>query len=337
MSSTIEGLCPSNSPAGHDALHPHCRKLVSIYKLYTSKGGLGGLRPPSGIRTKPLLSHPPSFHFSQVTMWRTVSRLMLAVVFLGLACTQALAAPAFETRQAVSDLFAARSINGTFVAHDPASGRFVGHNAERAATRFVPASTFKIPNSLIGLTVGAVNSVDEVFYRHDGQPKYLKTWERDANLRDAITVSNVPAYQTLARRIGLEAMAREVRQLGYGNADIGPTVDTFWLEGPLRISAQEQAVFLARLAAGQLPCPLAAQQAVAEICALERGQGWTLYGKTGLASLPEGKTGWFVGWVARDGRVTSFALNMDMGTADLAERVNLAKASLRALNILPKP
>ena len=42
-------------------------------------------------------------------------------------------------------------------------------------------------------------------------------------------------YQDLARRIGLELMSKEVKRVGYGNADIGTQVDNFWLVGPLKL------------------------------------------------------------------------------------------------------
>lgn len=43
---------------------------------------------------------------------------------------------------------------------------------------------------------------------------------------------------------------------------IGSVVDTFWLRGPLAISAVEQTRFLDRLARQVLPFPLQAQRAV---------------------------------------------------------------------------
>jgi beta-lactamase class D len=79
-----------------------------------------------------------------------------------------------------------------FAVHDVSRGSDLGYNEARARTRFVPASTFKIANSLIGLTTGAVASVDEVLpYRATG-PAFSPDWERDMGLRDAIVVSNVP-------------------------------------------------------------------------------------------------------------------------------------------------
>jgi hypothetical protein len=51
---------------------------------------------------------------------------------------------------------------------------FAAHNPSRAEKN-VPASIFKIPNRRSGLSVGAVESVDQ--------------------MRDAITISNDPIYQ----------------------------------------------------------------------------------------------------------------------------------------------
>jgi len=235
---------------------------------------------------------------------------------------------------AVGELFKEAGVTGTFVLYDVAAGRFVGHNQARSKVRFVPASTFKIPNSLIGLSVGAVNSVDNPL-PYGGKPQPFDTWEKDMGLREAIALSNVPIYQELARRVGLERMRENVSKLGFGNGDIGATVDTFWLEGPLKISAVEQAGFLARLAQGKLPIREDIQESVREIVQLEQGDNWQLYGKTGWENAPGRGIGWWVGWVTKDDRVYTFALNIDIQDAsDASKRVAIGKASLEVLGVL---
>nr|AIA19222.1 ClassD_beta_lactamase [uncultured bacterium] len=237
-------------------------------------------------------------------------------------------------RGEVGALFKRAGVRGTFVMYDAAAGRLAGHDRARADTRFIPASTFKIPNSLIGLSTGAVKNVDEVL-PYGGKPQLFKQWEQDMGLRDAIRVSNVPVYQELARRIGINRMRDSVAKLGFGNAEIGAVVDNFWLEGPLKISAIEQTQFLARLARGQLPFPQDVQGKVREIVRLEQGDGWALYGKTGWATTDEPAIGWWVGWVQKRERYYSFALNIDMPQAtDAAKRIELGKASLKALGVL---
>lgn len=244
-------------------------------------------------------------------------------------------AAGWEESPKVGELFKTAGVDGSFVLHDVSGQNYIGHDRVRAEKRFAPASTFKIPNSLIGLSVGAVGSVDEALpYR--GQPNpFSKAWERDMGLREAIKLSNVPIYQELARRIGLDRMRESVARLEYGNQDIGASVDSFWLTGPLRISAVEQTQFLARLARDALPFPHSAQKSVREITLLERGQDWSLHGKTGWENAPGPGIGWWVGWVQKDSRVYAFALNMDMrDAADAGKRVELGKASLKALGII---
>lgn len=238
-----------------------------------------------------------------------------------------------EQSPELEGLFEEAGVTGTFVLYDVNADRLVVHNLTRAAKRFIPASTFKIPNSLIGLSTRAVETIDEIL-PYGGKPQHFKSWEQDMGLRDAIKISNVPVYQELARRIGLERMRENLAAIPYGNFQAGSEVDTFWLRGPLEISAFEQAEFLAHLAQGTLPFPLDAQRSVREIVQLEQRDGRILYGKTGWTTTPDPDIGWWVGWVTSKGAVFSFALNIDMpDKGDIAKRVELGKACLRELGI----
>ena len=231
-------------------------------------------------------------------------------------------------------LFAEQDLRGTFVVADRATQQLVGHNVERAHQRFIPASTFKIPNSLIALENRAVADVDEVV-PYGGKPQPLPQWERNLSMREAIKVSAVPIYQELARRVGLEKMLQSVKELNYGNAEVGEKVDRFWLDGPLKISAVEQVRFLQRLVDGGLRAKPENVAAVREITLLEKTDRYRLHGKTGWCTSVEPHIGWFVGWVEEGGSISIFALNVDMpGPTDSAKRIPLAKACLGKLGIL---
>src|SRR5262245_30780325 len=67
----------------------------------------------------------------------------------------ALAAGATQ-RKDLEAVFAESGVAGTFVLHDVAANHLTAINAERAQTRLVPASTFKIANSIIALETGVV-------------------------------------------------------------------------------------------------------------------------------------------------------------------------------------
>lgn len=227
------------------------------------------------------------------------------------------------------DVFARQQISGAFAAYDASADRLIVLNAARAGTRFVPASTFKIPNSLIALEVGAVKDAEEVF-RYDGKPRRMSAWQKDMTLHEAMAASNVPVYQEIARRVGLAAYRDWLAKLDYGNRDVGQVVDQFWLEGPLKISAIEQARFLARLAGGALPMSARSQAIVRDIIRIEEKDGRTLFAKTGW----DGKIGWWAGWVERGERKTAFALNMDMSRIeDAPKRLETGKELLASQGI----
>lgn len=228
--------------------------------------------------------------------------------------------------------FTERQVVGTFVLFDAGADTMFVWNKERAEKRFIPASTFKIANSLIGLEVGAVKDADEG-PPYGGQPQWVKAWEKDMSLRDAIKISNVAIYRELARRIGLERMREGVRKLGYGNMEIGDVVDIFWLDGPLAISAAEQTRFLDRLTSGKLPVKPAVVKTVEEMILLEQTGGYELHAKTGwYADKGKQSIGWWVGWVKRDGKIFPFALNFDMNSAEDAEkRIPIGRDCLKIL------
>lgn len=259
------------------------------------------------------------------------NHLILAASFLLALLAPAQAGSAAASEELAS-LFAEAGVEGTFVLFDPRSDETVAVNQPRAGQRFVPASTFKITNSLIALETGAVSNVDEVL-PYGGEPQPFKQWERDMSMREAIAMSNVPVYQGVARRIGKERMTEMLQRLDYGNGETGEIIDRFWLDGPLEISAAEQTRFLARLAEGALPLSAEAQQAVRDILLLEEKDGARLYGKTGWAFAEGGGgLGWFVGWTEKEGEIRSFALNIDMTENEQAAlRIPLARQLLEEL------
>jgi beta-lactamase class D len=238
----------------------------------------------------------------------------------------------------VTALFRDAGVDGTFVLLDESRGELRGHNRKRAEQRFSPASTFKVANALIGLSVGAMQNVDAVIpYTGDANP-FMREWLEPMALRGAMKVSNVPLYQELARQIGLTRMREAIQRLGYGNEQIGSNVTTFWLRGPLAISAEEQTRFLSGLAHQKLPFPRRAQQQVAEITLVDSGPGWSLHAKTGWQNAPGPGVGWWVGWVQKGDQITPFALNIAMtGSVDAPKREQLGRRSLQALGILPTP
>lgn len=229
--------------------------------------------------------------------------------------------------------FQAEGTVGTMSVYEVAADRWTLVGAERAATRYVPASTFKIVNSLIALETGAVRDADEVI-PYGGKPQSVKAWERDMPMREAFQASAVPIYQELARRIGLEGYRTWLPRLGFGNGETGGALERFWLDGPLETSAIEQADFVARLAIGRLPVSERSQAVVRELMRIEAREGRTLFAKTGWHVSAHRKIGWWTGYVVSEGRTTAFSLNMDMADVTTApKRLSIGKAILGRLGL----
>lgn len=202
--------------------------------------------------------------------------------------------------------FRAEGVVGTAVARVGESGDVLCYGGAACSRRFVPASTFKIANSLIALETGVVSGPDHVI-RWDGVERSIADWNQDLDLRRAVRVSAVPHFQEVARRIGAARMDSWLERLGYGNREMGEVIDQFWLEGPLAISPIEQLDFLARLSRGELPVSERTRSVVLDILELSRQGERVLRGKTGWARPGEpGELGWFVGFLERPEKPTIY-------------------------------
>ncbi|GAA2720652.1 class D beta-lactamase [Actinocorallia aurantiaca] len=239
-------------------------------------------------------------------------------------------------RDDLQKAFREAGVRGTFALLDVRRGRTTVVDRRRAEQRLIPASTFKIPHSLIALETRVIEDEHEVI-PYGGQPQPFPQWEQDMDLRDAVQASNVPVFQTLARRIGVERERRWVNRLHYGDRQVGTVVDRFWLDGPLEISAVEQTRFLSRLARRELPFAERHQLTVRDILKTEEKDGYALFAKTGWGMSTEPGIGWWVGWVERGDDLYAFALNIDIVTdADTAKRVPLTRDLLQTLGVLPR-
>ncbi|HYW08740.1 MAG TPA: penicillin-binding transpeptidase domain-containing protein [Longimicrobium sp.] len=235
-------------------------------------------------------------------------------------------------------------IQGTFVLLDARTGRTVRYNPERARTRFPPASTFKIPNTLIALETGIASGPDFPLARDSTvAPRrewWPAAWTRNHTLGTALSNSVVWYYQELARRIGPERMQARVDRFGYGNRDISGGIDEFWLTGGLRISPDEQAEFLRRFYNGELGASERSTQTAKTLLVLEETPEYRLSGKTGWAGLGDPnapQVGWLVGYLERGKEVYFFATNIDIRTSEDAKaRLAITKAILGELGLLER-
>lgn len=233
----------------------------------------------------------------------------------------------------VAAVFAAENIEGTLIVATPDGTPVHVFNADRSKTQYSPASTFKIPNTLIALKADVVTSKESPF-TWDGTAQGRDAWNKDHTLESAFEVSCVWCYQEIARDVGSERYVVDLAGLNYGNQEIGERVDMFWLNGDLKISAAEQIEFLSAMVNYEVPYKRDHVDLVKEIMLVEQSANYSLYAKSGWTGSAL-HTGWYVGYIEKDGDMLLFAMNIEMDKAEQAGlRKELTIRSLAALDLL---
>jgi beta-lactamase class D len=211
--------------------------------------------------------------------------------------------------------FTDNNVKGTFGIYDNGKDHFTIYNLTRFRdSAYLPASTFKIVNSLVGLETGRI--VDEkMVIKWDGIQRSQPEWNQDLNMSQAFKFSAVPYYQEVARRIGKDTMQHWLDTLGYGSryekAKINK-IDTFWLDNSVKITADEQLGLVKKLYFDQLPFQKRSMRIVKEVMVQEKNANYTLAYKTGWGFRENGNAlGWVVGWIEENKHAYFFALNLD--------------------------
>jgi beta-lactamase class D len=226
--------------------------------------------------------------------------------------------------------------DGCFVMLDIKSGKKTYVNQPRCMMQYSPASTFKIPNSLIALQCRAVSSVHDTI-KYNGIPKSIDAWNQDHDLISAFKYSVVWYYQDIANRIGQKNMKFWLDTLkDYGTMFRAGEIDKFWLDGSLVISADQQVNFLEKLYKSKLPFYKENMDTVKQMMLYETNPKYKIFAKTGTSDV--GNIGWLVGWVEKSDNSFIFATNISTkDTLDnnfLSTRVLLTKKLLNILRVI---
>jgi beta-lactamase class D len=202
----------------------------------------------------------------------------------------------------LANLLDSIGVQGIILVYDPQAGMIVSNDISRADKRVLPASTFKIPNSIIALEHGIVDDENTLF-QWDGIPRALSVWDRDMTFREAFHSSCVPCFQEVARMINAQRMIHMLSYFGYGQMVISEdNIDMFWLEGESRISPREQLDFITRFYNQELPVSIRTHNLMKDLMVIEN-HDYKLSGKTGWAIRQGNNTGWFVGFAEKDQKV----------------------------------
>lgn len=218
---------------------------------------------------------------------------------------------------------------------DNGTGQFTMYNLARYRdSNYLPASTFKIVNSLIGLQTGKIVN-DSMVIPWDGIKRWNDDWNKDLNMYNAFRVSAVPYYQEVARRIGKDTMQFWLDTLHYGTTKINSKIDSFWLDNSLKIKPDEELGLVKDLYYNKLPFFESYQETVKRAMLFENNANYRLSYKTGWGFTEQGHSlGWIVGWIEENNHPFFFVLNIESPDRDfdmLKVRMKMLKDILKQL------
>lgn len=200
-------------------------------------------------------------------------------------------------------------VNGSILIWD--EKKYYSNDFDWAKKGKLPASTFKIPNSIIALELGIIEN-DSTIIKWDGKKRFQKSWEQDLSFKDAFHFSCVPCYQEIARTIGVKRMKNYLYNMNYGNMDFDSTnVDMFWLEGNSKINQFQQIGFLRTFNEQRLPISTRTLAIMRRMMIIEANEHYTLRGKTGWSVTDDKDNCWFVGFVETNRGFYYFATNIE--------------------------
>jgi beta-lactamase class D len=256
----------------------------------------------------------------------------LLLVLLTVRCASA--SPVVEVEP--GECFMLMSVSGKLIA---------GAGGDECTRKAAPASTFKIPHALIALQTGVVDPKLPVQWAGSDQP--FETWKRDHTLASSIQWSVYWYYQRTAAKIGEERMRAQLAALRYGSDTFERELTTFWTNGDLEVSPQEQVEFLARMFRGDLPVAREHVETVKQAMLMPPGKITNAAGthdfvlpaavtavraKTGNTRIGDERISWLVGQVeAGEDQYVFAARKRARGALNTTAGAEVARRALTAL------
>jgi beta-lactamase class D len=224
--------------------------------------------------------------------------------------------------------FDSLSVKGSTTIFDFKNQKWIYTDSLDAERKTLPASTFKILNSLIILETKAVDNEHETL-TWDGKDKTffgtkIDSWNKDTDLKNAYKNSTVWFYEALAKRIGREKYKTYLAQCQYGNQNLTETGIDFWNYGEFGISPKNQIEFLIRLFQNNLPFSTQTIDKVKELMISEQNEQFTCRDKTGWTKKDGTDIGWWVGYVQTSDNIFFFSTRLTKSIDD--NNLNFSKA-----------
>lgn len=215
--------------------------------------------------------------------------------------------------------------NGCFILFDVNQQKIITeYNPTRCAQRLTPASTFKVPLSLMAFDEKIINQ--NTVFKWDGEDKGMPQWNQDQTPHSWLKNSAVWVSQEITPQLGMKKIKYFLHKFNYGNQNFSGDpyqnngLTHAWLNSSLKISAEEQLDFLKNFVADKLPVSPDALENTKENIFLETTPNqYQLYGKSGSCD----QSGWFIGYIEKSKPNQTYIFVLNFSALDKSNNNNI--------------
>jgi beta-lactamase class D len=244
---------------------------------------------------------------------------LLATVFLFLSsCTPNHA----KIDSSLKKYFDSANVEGCFALLNNQMGNITVYNMGLDTLRLASGSSFKIPETLIGIQTGKITNGNTRLFGDSANTS-------NPTLKDAFTSSSVPFFSELEKQIGKDTLQFWIDSLGYGNKKLSENADSTWPPQKLEISPDEQLGLMSKLYFDQLPLQKYAQDMVTSLLTEESDSLYKLnYTTASGVDSANHPIGWALGWIEENrhiyffitfARSTNPSANIEKTAADISK------------------
>ena len=235
------------------------------------------------------------------------------------------------------------NVIGSTTIFDYKQQKWMTNDPEDALIMTLPASTFKIVNSLIALETGAVKDENEVIpwiddydtLRYGHRPNIYHSM----SMKKAFALSAGWAYVEIAKRIGKHQYHEILTDIGYGNVDLSIQDADFWNFGSFGVSPVNQIETLVSIYEKTLPFSERSYNILKDLMVAESTDQYVIRAKTGWTRAGGKDTGWWVGYIETIDNTYFFATRLIKKRTDINPnfgncRKEITKRIFKALGVL---
>ena len=205
-------------------------------------------------------------------------------------------------------------IKGSITIFDYQRNTWMSNDIKDSQFATLPASTFKIVNTLIALETGVVKDEEEIIpwitdydtLKYSHRPNIYHSM----SMKEAFRLSAGWAYVELAKKIGKARYKDYLTRIGYGNVDLSIDDPDFWNFGDFAISPTNQVEVLIDIYEENLPFSENSFKILKEMMIVEKTDAYTLRAKTGWTRDGGKDTGWWVGYIEKAENTYFFATRL---------------------------